>query len=102
SESKVPALSWRLRAVIRVACVQSNVVFGDPAANAAKAIGDLEFLKEQGVQLAIFPEAFLTGYCVDTTDQARQISIQTNSFAIEEMRLATEKLDIMAVSDFAE
>jgi predicted amidohydrolase len=60
---------------VKIACVQSNVVFGDPAANAASAVIHLERLAEEGVDLAVFPEAFLTGYCVDSAEAALGIAL---------------------------
>jgi predicted amidohydrolase len=61
---------------MKVACVQSDVVFGDPAANAAAAVRHLEELKARGVDLAVFPEAFLTGYCVESAADAERIAIR--------------------------
>lgn len=55
---------------MRIACVQTDVVFADPQANAARAAAALRELKPQGVDLAVFPEAFLTGYCYETLDVA--------------------------------
>lgn len=55
---------------MRTACVQTDVVFADPTANAARAAAALRDLKPQGVDLAVFPEAFLTGYCYETQDIA--------------------------------
>jgi 5-aminopentanamidase len=63
---------------LKIACVQSNVVFGDPAANAAAAVIYLERLAGEGVDLAIFPEAFLTGYCVDSPEAAAQIALDVD------------------------
>jgi len=60
---------------MKVACVQSDVVFGDPSANASAAVRHLEKLKAQGVELAVFPEAFLTGYCVESAADAERIAI---------------------------
>lgn len=90
--------------MIRVACVQSNVVFGDPAANAAKAISDLEFLKEQGVQLAVFPEAFLTGYCVECAEDAGAIGLDASAqnSALHRLQQACDRLDMLAVVGYAE
>src|SRR5207245_1309046 len=85
-----------------IACVQANVVFGNPEANAAKAIHDLEVLKEQGVELAIFPEAFLTGYCVDSSAGARDIAIARDSQAIHLLHQASMRLDMMVVAGFGE
>lgn len=62
--------------MVRVASVQCNVVFGDPHANALSAVAHLRNLAERGVQLAVFPEAFLTGYAVDDEAQARRIAIE--------------------------
>jgi len=59
---------------IRVSCVQSNVAFGDPMANAEAAVAHLEILKTQQVDLAVFPEAYLTGYCVECREQATAIA----------------------------
>ncbi|MFI5386949.1 MAG: nitrilase-related carbon-nitrogen hydrolase, partial [Fimbriimonadales bacterium] len=63
---------------MRIACVQSNVVFGDPAANIAMALRRLEEMKASGVDLAVFPEAFLTGYCVEDAAGARSIAADTS------------------------
>lgn len=61
---------------IRVACVQTDVAFNDPATNADRAIGHLRSLKDTGVDLAIFPEAFLTGYVVGDQDDAKKIALR--------------------------
>jgi predicted amidohydrolase len=87
---------------MRIACVQSNVVFANPDANATKAKSDLTFLKEQGVELVVFPEAFLTGYCVDSPEAARKIAISTQSAVIYELKETCDRLDMIAVVGFAE
>ncbi len=87
---------------MKLACVQSNVVFGDSQANAAKAIEKLKELKAEGVDLAVFPEAYLTGYCVDTSEQACAIAISSDSEALKMLQSACEELDILAVVGYAE
>jgi len=87
---------------MRLACVQSNVVFGNPAANADRAIGRLQALKADGVDLAVFPEAYLTGYCVDSAEGACGIAIPRDDEALLRLRKACDRLDIMAVVGFAE
>lgn len=62
--------------MVRVASVQCNVVFGDPHANASFAVSQLRALAKRGVQLAVFPEAFLTGYAVSDEAEARRIAIE--------------------------
>lgn len=61
--------------VVRGASVQCNVVYGDPEANAKFAADKLGQLAHQGVQLAVFPEALLTGYAADDEAEARRIAI---------------------------
>ena len=87
---------------MRVASVQSNVVFGDAEANADRAIEKLKELKAQGVDLAIFPEAYLTGYCVETCEAAAAVAISSDSNAIARINQACQDLDILAVVGYAE
>lgn len=96
---------------MRIACVQTDVVFGNPTANAEKAVAKLSELKEQGVDLAIFPEAYLTGYCVNTEQEAEELAINAKtdrkseqvSFheSLELIHVATERIDIGCVIGFA-
>ncbi len=86
----------------KLACVQSNVVFNDPAANTAKAIARMRELKGQGVELVVFPEAYLTGYCVETPGAAHDISIEATSDHIRQLEQASNELDVLAVVGFAE
>ncbi|HVT13690.1 MAG TPA: carbon-nitrogen hydrolase family protein [Fimbriimonadaceae bacterium] len=85
---------------MRIACVQANVVFNDPAANIVVLIRRLEALKRDGVDLALFPEAFLTGYCVDSLADARQIAIDRR--VLIPIREACDKLGITTIVGFAE
>ncbi|MBX3097351.1 MAG: carbon-nitrogen hydrolase family protein [Fimbriimonadaceae bacterium] len=59
----------------RVAVVQDDPKFGEHVANATLVVNHLKSLKEQGVQIAVFPECFLTGYCVATAEAAHEIAI---------------------------
>jgi len=59
----------------RVAVVQENVVFAAPQENASVAVRHLRELAERGVQIAVFPECFLTGYAVRTREDAERIAI---------------------------
>lgn len=88
--------------MIKVASVQANVVFGDPIANAAAAAATLERLRGEGVQLAVFPEAFLTGYCVASHADAEAIAIPMTHSAIKSLMDECNRLGIMAVIGFAE
>lgn len=85
---------------MRIACAQLNVVFGDVAANVARAVAQLEELKAQGVDLAVFPEAFLTGYCVERLSDAQ--SIATEPRTLLPLREACDRLSITTIVGFAE
>lgn len=63
---------------MKLACFQWDVVYGDPAANASRLIEGLGQAASQGVDLAVFPEAFLTGYCVSNRDEAERIAVQVS------------------------
>lgn len=96
---------------MRIACVQTNVVFANPTVNADQAIRHLESLKAQGVDLAIFPEACLTGYCVSSRTEAEQIAIEATAIkngmvttihpSLTRIHEATESLDIGCIIGFA-
>jgi predicted amidohydrolase len=87
---------------MRIACIQSDVVFNDPSANAQKAALKLQEMKDAGVDLAVFPEAFLTGYCVDCQADADAIAIPRDHKSIRLIQDAANRLGIMVIFGFAE
>lgn len=87
---------------MRVAAIQSNVVFNDPEANADRAIDELRRLARDAVQLAVLPECFLTGYCVDSDDEARDIAIPRDHPALRRVEAAAGETGVFAVLGFAE
>jgi predicted amidohydrolase len=87
---------------MRIACVQAPVRFDDPTANAEYAVRRLTELKGQNVDFAVFPEAFLTGYCVGAQDEADKIAIQSTHAALQTIEKASNDLDILAIVGFAE
>lgn len=60
---------------MKLACVQAPVEFNAPERNADYATRQIATLSRQSVDLAVFPEAFLTGYCVESVSDAREIAI---------------------------
>ncbi len=90
--------------MVRVASVQSSVVFGNPKANTDFAIEHLRSLAAEKVQLAVFPECYLTGYCANSDDEARGIAIECSpdSSYFARLQAAVDELEIMAVIGFAE
>jgi predicted amidohydrolase len=87
---------------MHLACVQTDVVFGDPLANAKNAIEHLEKLHKEGADLVVFPEAYLTGYCVDCKADAHGIAIPRDHEAIAQIAEAANRLNLLTVFGFAE
>lgn len=87
---------------MRLACCQFDVAYGNPAKNAEKAVQALESLALEGVDLAIFPEAFLTGYCVESRGEAWEIAIPRDHGAVECLQECSDRIGIGVVAGFAE
>ena len=87
---------------MRLACCQLNVVFGNPAANSRNVVATLKHLKSKQVEFAVFPEAFLTGYCVENEGDAKKIAIERTDAAISLIKQAVELTGITTIVGFAE
>lgn len=87
---------------VRVACVQSNVVFGSPHANAVRIKERYQTLRSELVDVVIFPEAVLTGYCVSSHSAAREIAIPRNHEVICELDQLVQQVGGLMVFGFAE
>jgi 5-aminopentanamidase len=86
----------------RVASVQMDVVLNDPFANCNRIILFLESLAKQGVDIAIFPECALTGYCVSSSEEAAKIAIPRSHEVLGRIQDACNQLGMIAVIGFAE
>jgi 5-aminopentanamidase len=88
---------------LRVFVVQAKVAFGDPEANLAYAIGKLEEAVESGADLVVFPEAFLTGYCVECSEGAHGIGIdeRESGGVLERLGAECDRLDLVCVVGYA-
>lgn len=95
----------------RVACAQLDVVFNDPAANAQRAIQALTECRDNNVDIVVFPECFLTGYCVSSREEAENIAIDATSNtghdvssidkSVTQVGDACHSLGLMAIVGFA-
>ncbi|MEM1433988.1 MAG: NAD(+) synthase [Pseudomonadota bacterium] len=79
---------------IRVAAACPRLALGNPTANAAIIAEELALLREEGVQLAVFPELCLTGYSCEDLFFAGTLYEQLDA-ALDELARATT--DITAV-----
>jgi len=87
---------------LRLACVQAHVAFGDPAANVESLRRTLRDLKTRGVDLAVFPECFLTGYCFRSREEALEGAIRRDDPALARIVACVDELDAGAIVGFAE
>lgn len=84
----------------KIACVQMDVAFGQLEVNVHNCIEHLQNLAAQGVELAVFPECALTGYCVDSKAMAETIAIDKACLA--PIQAACNQHNIICVVGFAE
>ncbi|MCX7801113.1 MAG: carbon-nitrogen hydrolase family protein [Fimbriimonadales bacterium] len=82
---------------MKVACFQMDVVFGDPEANAARVAERIAEAGSRGVGLAVFPEAVLTGYCVEACEAARALALPVREGPKHEVAEAPES--VLAIRD---
>lgn len=87
---------------MRIACCQLDVAFADPLRNAERAEAEIERAGRDGVDLVVFPEAFLTGYVVETEAEARAIAIPLSHPAVERVGRAAEAANVMVICGLAE
>jgi predicted amidohydrolase len=85
---------------IRVACVQMDVSIGLPDRNIERVVDHIAGLACQNVDIAVFPEASLTGYCVSDREAAESIAISLD--ALTPIHEASERHDLILVVGFAE
>ena len=78
--------------LLRLACCQFDVAFGDPGANAARAVETIHRLAGDGINFVVFPEAFLTGYCVGTQKGAEELAIEVTAHNGHEITQAAKPL----------
>lgn len=87
---------------MRLSCVQSDVVFGDPAANLDVALEHLGLLASEGTELVVFPECFLTGYCFESRAEALERAIPAGHATIRAIQAECDRNNVLAVIGFAE
>lgn len=87
---------------MKVACVQADVVYNCPDQNAERAVAELRSLAAQGVDLVVFPEAFLTGYTAESHEQTLDLAIPNDHPAVTSIGQVARDLGVVAVVGFVE
>lgn len=87
---------------MKVAAVQFAPVFRDPDKNTQDVVDILARLGDDGVRLAVFPEAFLTGYCFESKEEAHASALEQDSSQMSAIEESCAENDIFAVVGYAE
>ncbi len=82
---------------VRVAGVQMDVAFADPAANLARMTTRLREAAAGRARLVIFPECALTGYCFECRDEAATCAQPLPGPATETLAGVCRELDVFIV-----
>ncbi len=82
--------------------VQCHVARSHPEANASFATSQLAEFALQGVDLVVFPEAFLTGYAAESREEALALGIPPDDPSIRSLRSRAAELDIGVVVGWIE
>lgn len=82
---------------MRIACVQMDVVFGQPDANLKAILENLGQAKARGAELVVFPECVLTGYAVESIEAARDLAVSSDDSRIEQIFSAARDAEIGVV-----
>ena len=85
---------------MQVASVQCDVKFGQPELNTAFVVETCVRLKADGCDLAVFPEAVLTGYCANSLEEARAIALPESSPYLKNIQDAACRLDMLVIAGY--
>lgn len=87
---------------MRVAAVQYRPDIADSKSNSRRIASQIEELAHQGVELAVFPEAAVTGYCFDSREDAEKAAVSMESDEIVSIAEACARAEVHAIFGFAE
>jgi predicted amidohydrolase len=83
--------------MITIASFQTNVDFAEPEKNLERLQRGVADVASKGVKLAIFPEAFLTGYCYRTKEEAMAVAESIPGPASKRVQDLSAKHDLHVV-----
>jgi predicted amidohydrolase len=86
----------------RIACVQMDVKFGDHDTNLTRITDEIFRLGSDNVDIAIFPECSLGGYCIDSEEQRSNLATELDSSEFMVLQSTVDATGITAIFGFAE
>ncbi|HKY06219.1 MAG TPA: carbon-nitrogen hydrolase family protein, partial [Blastocatellia bacterium] len=87
---------------MKIACVQMDIEIGDVKANRQKVVDKLRAAADQSVELVIFPECALTGYCFDSLEEAAPFAEHLDGESATAVAEACRATGVTAVVGFIE
>ena len=79
-----------------------DVKYGDPDQNVVRIIQSIRDLASQGVELAVFPECSLAGYCVESESELAEVGISRHSEYIAQIQATVDETGLVVVFGFSE
>lgn len=86
----------------RLAAVQMDVGFMEFQQNLERVLTKIDEVGKLGIDLAIFPECVLTGYCFDSRDEAMPLARAIDDACFSQIAAACESAKTTAVVGFLE
>ena len=82
---------------MKVAAAQLAPEFKGVDANTETVIDIIFRLSQERVDLVVFPEAFLTGYCFSSREEVLEIALTENSPHLQAIAKATTEYNVHAI-----
>ena len=86
---------------MRIACCQMDVELGNWEKNFLRIAQKVRELADQKADLALFPEAALTGYCVATPQEAAAIALPSDSIYFDRLADLSRETGVAIVVGYA-
>ncbi len=86
----------------RVACVQMDVKYGDKDSNVTRITEELCKQASNQVDIVVFPECCIAGYCIASADQRSEIGVELNSVEFLVIQSTVDATGVTAIFGFAE
>ena len=84
--------------LMKIACVQMDVVFADVQANLSRIESRAREAAAVGAKLIAFPECALTGYCFSSKEEAMDVALHRDSQEVARMQSLAQELNTNIVA----
>jgi predicted amidohydrolase len=87
---------------MKIAAAQLAPEFKGVDANAETAVDLIFRLSQERVDLVVFPEAYLTGYCFSSREEAEAIALEDGAASLQSISKACAEYNVHAIVGYAE